>query len=544
MAKIIELSQGSHEWHTHRQSHYNASDAPAMQGVSSHKSRNKLLREKHTGISDDVDAATQRLFDDGHKYEAIAREWAEELIGEDLYPVVMADDINGLALSASMDGLSLLGAIAFEHKTLNAKLASSLDNSVIPDEYHPQLEQQLLLSGAEKCLFMASAGIKEDMRHQWYVSAPERRQQVIDGWVQFDKDLANYEHKEAVVTPTGKAPDALPSLHIEVKGMVTASNLGEFKANAMSVIGGIKTDLQTDGDFADADKTAKWLKGVEEKLESAKEQALSQTADIDALFKTIDAIKEEARAKRLDLGKQVKAQKENIKSEICLNAASAYDDHIRSVNKGLSYDLPPIAADFSGSIKGKRTIESLHNAVDTELARVKIEASRLADKMRSNSALLESLSGEHRFLFADVHQLILKEEDDLKAAITSRIAGHKEQEARQKAAAEAREAQRIEREAQQEARRIEQEQKQPKPVEQPVLKPEIAETIQRSEPEQVRQAIPVGQDVDIVLRKTVGFDYLPLIICDGIEVYCGSYQKTAALALDDAQRFLSLQKVA
>ena len=539
---IHNVIQGTEAWHELRAKHGTASEASAMLGLSKYQSRNDLLKQKATGVTPDVTPAMQALFDKGHAAEAKARPIAEAIMGSELFPCTATDD--GAQYLASFDGIDMMEAEVWEHKMNNQALMTAIRDNAIPDTHWPQLEQQLLVSGAEKALFMCSDGTAENMAHTWYESIPERRQQVIDGWAQFDKDLASYEHKEAVVAPAGKAPDALPSLHIEVKGMVTASNLGEFKANAMSVIGGIKTDLQTDGDFADADKTAKWLKGVEEKLESAKEQALSQTADIDALFKTIDAIKEEARAKRLDLGKQVKAQKENIKSEICLNAASAYDDHIRSVNKGLSYDLPPIAADFSGSIKGKRTIESLHNAVDTELARVKIEASRLADKMRSNSALLESLSGEHRFLFADVHQLILKEEDDLKAAITSRIAGHKEQEARQKAEAEAREAQRIEREAQQEARRIEQEQKQPKPVEQPVLKPEIAETIQKSEPEQVRQAIPVGQDVDIVLRKTVGFDYLPLIICDGIEVYCGSYQKTAALALDDAQRFLSLQKVA
>ncbi len=52
----------------------------------------------------------------------------------------------------------------------------------------------------------------------------------------------------------------------------------------------INTDLQTDQHFADAEKTVKWCGEVEERLEAAKQHALSQTETIDALFRTIDEI--------------------------------------------------------------------------------------------------------------------------------------------------------------------------------------------------------------------------------------------------------------
>jgi hypothetical protein len=63
----------------------------------------QLLHALHTGLRPEVDAATQRRFDDGHRYEALARPVAEEIIGDDLYPVVGSEG----RLSASFDGLTM-----------------------------------------------------------------------------------------------------------------------------------------------------------------------------------------------------------------------------------------------------------------------------------------------------------------------------------------------------------------------------------------------------------------------------------------------------
>lgn len=425
---IHEVVQGSEAWGELRAKYPTASEAPIMLGLSKYQSRNDLLKQKATGVSPDITPSLQAIFDEGHAAEAKARPIAEAIIGSELYPCTATDDSG--AYLASFDGIDLMEVVCWEHKLFSRPLSHAINSDEIPDTHWPQLEQQMLVSGAEKTLFMCSDGTAENMAHTWYYSIPERQQQVIDGWAQFSKDLEAYEHKDAVIAPVGRAPDALPALYIEVKGMVTASNLAEFKANAMMVIGGIKTDLATDGDFADAEKTTKWLKGVEDKLKSAKEHALSQTADIDALFKAIDAIQEEARAKRLDLGHQVKKQKENIKAGIVNSGKSLFAEHMASINNTMQFELPIITADFASAIKGKRTIDSIQNAVDTELAQVKIEANRIADVMRINASILDELTEEQKLLFADVSQLVLKDSDDLKAVISSRIFEHKEAERR------------------------------------------------------------------------------------------------------------------
>lgn len=109
---------------------------------------------------------------------------------------------------------------------------------------------------------------------------------LVAGWKQFQADLLDFTPSEVVPEAVGKTPESLPALRIEVTGMVTASNLEQFKAHSLAVFGLINTELETDQHFADAEKAVKWCGDVEERLEAAKQHALSQTESIDALFRT------------------------------------------------------------------------------------------------------------------------------------------------------------------------------------------------------------------------------------------------------------------
>lgn len=427
MSMIIhEVVQGTPEWHALRSEYNTASEAPVMMGASKQMKRNELLHAKKTGLDKDVHWWVQRfLFDRGHEVEALARPIVERIIGEDLYPVVGTRD----GLLASMDGLTLLGDIVFEHKLWNPELAEKVRGGELDPQYYWQLEQQLLVSRAEKAIFVVSDGTEENMAYLWYEPVPGRAKQLMDGWKQFHADLLEFAPPaEVEPTPVGRTPENLPALRIEVTGMVTNSNLTAFREHAMSVIGAIKTDLRTDQDFADADKTVKWCKEVEDRLQAAKQHALSQTASIDELFRTIDAIAEETRAKRLELDKLVKARKDAIRLEIKTTAEQAARNHVTTINQRLApVTLPVVSADFAGVMKGKKTVASLQDAVDTELARFKIEANNLADKMDANLRTIRAAG--HDFLFADLQALAVKEPDDLAAIIDNRIAQHEAAEA-------------------------------------------------------------------------------------------------------------------
>jgi|AntDeeMetagen192_2_1112575.scaffolds.fasta_scaffold03744_3 putative phage-type endonuclease len=436
MSRIIEAAQGSAAWHKHRASHFNASDAPAMMGVSSYKSRGDLLREKKTGIVPEVDPQTQKRFDDGHKYEAVARPWAEEIVGEELYPVVMADDGDDLPLSASLDGLTMDDDTVFEHKSSNEKLRTIIDaGDALPEEHRVQMEQQMFISGAKLCLFMVSSGDREQMRHCWYKHDPELQQRVIAGWHQFAYDLHRYEPPAIEKPVTGSAPSALPALRIELSGAVAESNLEEFRDHAIAVFDGINTDLQTDEDFASAEETVKWCAGVENKLSAAKDHALSQTADIDYLFRTIDEISEQARKKRLELDKLVKSMKEQRKEEILRTAERDYDAHIGEIEKDLERGciwpirFPAPSPMISQAMKGKRTIATLRDAAETAVANAKIEADRIAREIRASIEVLKAEAEGYESLFPDGGQLVTtKSADDLRNLAKARIAEHQEQE--------------------------------------------------------------------------------------------------------------------
>lgn len=454
--QTVELIQGSPEWLAHRAQHFNASDAPAMMGVSPYKTRAELLREMHTGVAADVDIATQKRFDNGHRAEALARPLAEQIVGEDLYPVVGVEG----KLSASFDGLTMDESQGFEHKALNAELRAAFDsalhsstegiqagNHFLPIYHRVQMEQQLLVSGAERILFMASEwtadGDLVEERHVWYYPDAALRQQIVEGWAQFDRDLAAYVLPEpAQAAPVGKTPDTLPALRIEVTGAVTASNLAEFKATALGAIRSVNRELKTDQDFADAEKAVKWCADVESRLKAAKEHALSQTADIDALFKALDDIGAEARSVRLDLEKLTARRKTEVKEEAIARARRALDEHIAALNAELApYRLPTIAADFAGTIKGLKSVASMHDKLDGLLATTKIAAEVEARAIRANQATFAAQAAGFEFLFADVGQLVYKAADDFAAVLQARIAAHKaaeERKSREKAEAEER----------------------------------------------------------------------------------------------------------
>lgn len=431
------LTQGSAQWLAYRAQHFNASDAPAMMGESVYKTRSELLHEMHTGLSPEVDAATQARFDDGHRFEALARPLAEEIIGIELYPVVGSEG----KLSASFDGLSMCETTAFEHKSLNAELRSVMPQITVatpvidrsfPAMYRIQMEQQLMVSGAERCLFMASSWNGEELteeRHAWYYPDLDLRSAILQGWTQFAIDLENYVPEATTIKPSGRTPETLPALHIEVTGMVTASNLAEYKAHALAVFAGINRELVTDADFANAESTVKWCGDIETRLAAAKQHALSQTASIDQLFKTIDDISAEARATRLDLDKLVKARKDSIRAEIVADGRNAMADHIAALNTRIGRALmPAVAFDFAGAIKVKRTLDSMRDAVATELARAKINANEWADKITLNLRAIHDQAA-FEFLFSDVAALVLKDPEFVAMAIKNRIAEHQAKEA-------------------------------------------------------------------------------------------------------------------
>mgnify|MGYP001232352884 CR=1 FL=1 len=424
----IEYPQGSDQWLAARAKYFTASEAPAMMGASKKVTRNELLRIKATGTDREIsDWVQTHLFDKGHAIEAAARPIAERIIGEELFPVTATDD-DGYLL-ASFDGITMLEDACWECKSWNEAKAAEVREGRCPEEDYWQVAQQLVVSGAERCLYMLSDGTEDQTIHCWVTLADGDREKLLAGWAQFAQDRDAYVVPEAVSEPVGAAPESLPALRIEITGQVTNSNLESFRRTAMAVFSGINRDLKTDQHFADAERTVKWCSEVESRLAAAKEHALSQTASIDELFRTIDDISAEARRVRLDLDRLVKARKEQVRAEIVAEGKTALDAHVAALNKRLGDDYIAYRADFAAAIKSKRTIDSLRNAVDTTLAHAKIETSAMADAVDANLKAAAELADDMSLL-PDLRTLALKPAEDFRNTVKLRIA---EREAREKA---------------------------------------------------------------------------------------------------------------
>ena len=419
--------QGSAAWLAARSKHFCASEAAAALGQSKYTTRDELLRQKATGLTEEVSPAKQRIFDAGHEAEALARPIAEEIAGTEFYPVVATREVDGMPLLASFDGIDVLDDLIWENKMLNQSLVQQVQAGDLEPHYWLQLEHQLLVSGATRALFTTSDGTPEGTHPLWYESKPERRAQLIAGWKQFSADLAAYVPPEPKPAPVvAEAMESLPAVSMRLDGkLAVVSNLPDFATALRAFIERIPAKPDTDQDFATAEAACKSLKRAEDALTAGEDAALGEMVDFEAMRRQVRDLKDLARATRLATEKLVTARKEQIRGEIVAGGVAALRDHIASLNTRLGKPyMPQVPTDFAGVIKGKRTVDSLRSAVNDELARAKIAASEIADRIQINLGTLRELAGAHAFLFADTATIVLKQPDDLTMLVKARIAEH------------------------------------------------------------------------------------------------------------------------
>ena len=421
--QIHNVVQGSPEWHALRVKHFTASEAPAAMGVSKYMTRSDLLKRKATGVDEEIEPAKQSLFDRGHEAERLVRPIAEQKIGEELFPATVTAEVDGLPLLASLDGMNMLNDTTWETKLLNESLKQAIGAGTLDLHYRYQVEQQLLVSGAERCYFTTSDGTEEGTFGMWYESDPELRTKLIAGWKQFAEDLANYQHVEPAPAPVPDAIEDLPALTVQLVGQVTSSNLATFQGAVMARIQSINTTLVTDQDFANADKMVKFLDDGEKRLDLVKSQALAQTESIDQLFRTIDSLKAEMRSKRLTLDKLVKAEKESRKTDIVRDAALELGKHCAGLSDRIGMQVPVFNSNLGEAIKGLKSLDSMRDKVSAALANAKIEASQVAYRIEANRKTVEDMS-----LFPDFANVCTKAPEDFAALLVMRVVQRKESE--------------------------------------------------------------------------------------------------------------------
>lgn len=427
--KILDLKQGSDEWKAVRQEHFTASDASAMMGASKYKTRNQLMREKK-GWKEPISKSKQALFDKGHKTEEMAREILEINMLEEFPACVGSVEIDGIKYLASLDGFCENEKLIYEHKLWNGVLAQNVRNKILEPSHFWQLEHQCLVFGVANVLFVVSDGTNKNWVEMIYTSIPDRREKLIAGWKQFLIDYHDFEIEPVKEVVVAKVHDAFPIIECRVEGSVVVSNLGEY----IPVIEKLaeeqmNTILETDQDFIDKDAFNKNVKEGRASLKS-KAGGIGKTFESLAEFNGYVADADKILQKLQSHGeKQVKDSKETKKLSMKSKAKDIINKHLRELGEtinGVQINNP--FTDWDSIIKGKRSFEKMQDAIDAEIAAIKIDTNEAAKVIRKNLDSLSELASEHKFLFSDHALLLQKDNDDLINLIKMRIAEHEKSE--------------------------------------------------------------------------------------------------------------------
>lgn len=178
-------TQGSPEWHDHRKNHCNASEAGAVMGVNPWNPRNP--HELALVKCGDMKIFQSKAMEYGHKHEEDARLAAEDEYKEIFVPHVVVREIDGVPYAASLDGLTIDGKTILEAKCpysgKESKTWRDAARGVVSDHYLWQIQHQLMVSGAESCVFI----VWTDAETLSTVVYPdhEMQQQLKKAWKEF-----------------------------------------------------------------------------------------------------------------------------------------------------------------------------------------------------------------------------------------------------------------------------------------------------------------------------------------------------------------------
>lgn len=179
MSAILKLIQGTPEWHEHRRSHRNASETPAVLGVSPWVTPYELWLQRTGRATSEVTPAMLH----GSQLEPAAREAYEQLTGNVMQPLVLVEG----EYSASLDGITLDGSLILEIKCpvkgRESDLWKQANAGNLPEHYHWQVQHQLMVAAAATAhvyIFDGAEGILVEER-------PKRDDwaRITDGWEGF-----------------------------------------------------------------------------------------------------------------------------------------------------------------------------------------------------------------------------------------------------------------------------------------------------------------------------------------------------------------------
>lgn len=152
--KVIKLEQGTPEWLSWRKNGIGASDAPVLLNKAKFKDLETLYLEK---VGELEEFKGNAYAERGNLLEPEARARAEHVLGRSFVPVC-AEHNEYSFIRASFDGLNVASNEIMEIKCPGSKNHEIARSGRVPDEYIPQVQWQLFVSGAVLCRYVSYDG--------------------------------------------------------------------------------------------------------------------------------------------------------------------------------------------------------------------------------------------------------------------------------------------------------------------------------------------------------------------------------------------------
>jgi putative phage-type endonuclease len=192
---IVSIEQGSKEWHDFRRTHGTASEAATIIGCAKFDP-NTWLKLWRLKVGQTEPQAQNWAMARGLALEPATRAWVIQKTGINFVPAVGRVGI----LSASFDGISDLGSVTCEIKNPTSAEGSTWQAALLGDvepHYMAQVQQQLLVSGAERCLFVVDLGDGEHDPIIIEVLPDREHQELIRAeWLRFWKHVEDFSPPE------------------------------------------------------------------------------------------------------------------------------------------------------------------------------------------------------------------------------------------------------------------------------------------------------------------------------------------------------------
>jgi len=150
--QYIDVAQGSDEWLELRKTRITATDANTILGLNPWKTRLQLYKEKKGLIPPQASNARMQR---GTELEPVARELFKLTTGWDMHPAVV---VCGEMVMASLDGITPSGDYILEIKCPSIKIHETAKEGRVPPYYYPQLQHQLMVTGAKKVFYYSFDG--------------------------------------------------------------------------------------------------------------------------------------------------------------------------------------------------------------------------------------------------------------------------------------------------------------------------------------------------------------------------------------------------